>query len=211
MIRLMYMYIIKMAWDFNASLLLFKHIIRMLVAECTVKFCCNRTLGNALSSSKIFLTEIAVKSDPCANFFFSSIPPPAWISRVFDPPSRENFQNPIRRGGGVDFFWNNPITEILRALQLANACDLLENRHMNDVTWGVSYAPDQSGLTSSVIYRYFYNDWDTMWTVVGWCLCSIRGQTHEWCHCVAGVACMIKVHPVSLESFLPVKIFSGRK
>ena len=40
--------------------------------------------------------------------FLSSTPPPAWISRVFDPPSSENFQNPIRRAG-VDFFWNNPL------------------------------------------------------------------------------------------------------
>ena len=27
------------------------------------------------------------------------------------PPSRENFQRAIRRGGGVDFFWNNPISD----------------------------------------------------------------------------------------------------
>ena len=40
--------------------------------------------------------------------FSSSTPPPAWISRVFAPPFRENFQNPIRRGC-VDFFWNNLI------------------------------------------------------------------------------------------------------
>ena len=39
--------------------------------------------------------------------FSSSTPPSAWISSVFDPPSCENFQNPIHRGG-VDFFWNNP-------------------------------------------------------------------------------------------------------
>ena len=38
--------------------------------------------------------------------FPSLILPPAWISRVFDPPSRENFQNPIRRGGG--FFLEQP-------------------------------------------------------------------------------------------------------
>ena len=43
---------------------------------------------------------------PLQKTFLSSTPPPAWISRVLDPPSRENFQNPIRQGG-VDFFWNN--------------------------------------------------------------------------------------------------------
>ena len=45
---------------------------------------------------------------PLQKTFLRSTPPPAWISGVFDPPSRENFQNPIR-WGGVDFFWNNPI------------------------------------------------------------------------------------------------------
>ena len=44
---------------------------------------------------------------PLQKTFSSLIPPPAWISRVFDPPFRENFQNPIR-WGGADFFWNNP-------------------------------------------------------------------------------------------------------
>ena len=40
--------------------------------------------------------------------FLSLDPPPTWISRALDPPSRENFQRAIRRGG-VDFFWNNPL------------------------------------------------------------------------------------------------------
>ena len=48
---------------------------------------------------------------PLQKTFLRSTPPPAWISGVFDPPSRENFQNPIRRGG-VDFFWNNPFFPI---------------------------------------------------------------------------------------------------
>ena len=45
---------------------------------------------------------------PRKKTFSSLTPPPAWISRVFDPPSRKNFQNPVRRGG-ADFFWNNPM------------------------------------------------------------------------------------------------------
>ena len=45
---------------------------------------------------------------PLQKTFSSLTPPPAWISRVFDPPSPKNFQNPIRQGG-VDFFWNNPL------------------------------------------------------------------------------------------------------
>ena len=40
--------------------------------------------------------------------FLRSTPPPAWISGVFDPPSRENFQNPNRRGG-CGFFLEQPI------------------------------------------------------------------------------------------------------
>ena len=44
---------------------------------------------------------------PLQKTFSCSIPPPTWISRVFDPSSCENFQNPISRGG-VDFFRNNP-------------------------------------------------------------------------------------------------------
>ena len=51
--------------------------------------------------------ELSFKMTPAEDFFKFN-PPPAWISRVFDPPSRENFQNPIRRGG-ADFFWNNPM------------------------------------------------------------------------------------------------------
>ena len=44
---------------------------------------------------------------------FSSLPPPppAWISRVFDPPSCENFQNPIRRGK-CGFFLEQPNVKI---------------------------------------------------------------------------------------------------
>ena len=52
--------------------------------------------------------ELSVKMTPAEDFFKFNPPPPAWISRVFDPPSHENFQNPIRRGG-ADFFWNNPM------------------------------------------------------------------------------------------------------
>ena len=52
--------------------------------------------------------ELSIEMTPAEDFFEFNPPPPAWISRVFDPPSRENFQNPIRRGG-VDFFWNNPV------------------------------------------------------------------------------------------------------
>ena len=56
--------------------------------------------------------ELSFKMKPAEDFFKFN-PPPAWISRVFDPPSRENLQNPIRRGG-ADFFWNNPIYRIIK-------------------------------------------------------------------------------------------------
>ena len=43
--------------------------------------------------------------------FLVQTPPPAQISRALNPPSHENFQHAIRRGG-VDFFWNNPILHV---------------------------------------------------------------------------------------------------
>ena len=46
---------------------------------------------------------------PLQKAFSCLNPPLTWIDRVFGHPSRENFQNPISRGGGVDFFWNNPL------------------------------------------------------------------------------------------------------
>ena len=54
-----------------------------------------------------------------------------------------------------------------------------------------------------------YHNWDTACAVIGWCLWSIRVQTHEWRHCVAWLARVIKVHPVILSG----KDFqnSGRK
>ena len=48
--------------------------------------------------------ELSVEITPAEDFLMFN-PPPTWISRVFDPSSCENFQNPISRGG-VDFFWN---------------------------------------------------------------------------------------------------------
>ena len=36
-------------------------------------------------------------------------PPPIWISRAVNAPFREIFQHAFRHGG-VDFFWNDPIT-----------------------------------------------------------------------------------------------------
>ena len=45
--------------------------------------------------------ELSVEITP-AEVFFMVNPPPTWISRVFDPRSCANFQNPISRGS-VDF------------------------------------------------------------------------------------------------------------
>ena len=54
---------------------------------------------------------------PLQKTFSSSTPPPAWISRVLDPPSRENFQNPIRRGG-CGFFLEQPNVIITYFVQM---------------------------------------------------------------------------------------------
>ena len=70
---------------------------------------------------------------PRQKTFSSLTPPPAWISRVFDPPSRKNFQNPIRRGGadffsaGTTHFVRMPYTVPLRRNLTGNV-----NRHRTD-------------------------------------------------------------------------------
>ena len=81
---------------------------------------------HALSSSNFFLTDVKAKRDPCAHFFFGLTPPPppppAWISRVFEPPSHENFHNPIRRwrGGGDYFLRNNLIFKDVTVISMAD-------------------------------------------------------------------------------------------
>ena len=55
--------------------------------------------------------------NPAEDFsYFNPPSPPAWISRVFDPPppSLENFQNPIQRGG-VDFSGTTQYTRMVVA------------------------------------------------------------------------------------------------
>ena len=47
-----------------------------------------------------------VKMTPAGDFFKFN-PPPIWISRVYDPPSHENFQNPISHGV-CGFFLEQP-------------------------------------------------------------------------------------------------------
>ena len=47
--------------------------------------------------------------DPCRRLFQVQPPLPPGFPWSLTPPSCENFQNPICRGG-VDFFWNNPFT-----------------------------------------------------------------------------------------------------
>ena len=109
-------YVHKIAWDFNASFHLFKQIIWMPITECTVKFWCNSTLGNALSSSKIFLIEVVVKSDPCANFFISSTPPlPGFPESLTPTPARISRIPSVVEG--VCGFFLNPF--------LKNACSSL--------------------------------------------------------------------------------------
>ena len=81
----------------------------MPIAECKAKFWCKQTLSNALSSSKIFLTEVMVKINPCANFFQFPLLPANPESLT---PLPWEFQNPIR-WGVVDFFWNNPFCKKL--------------------------------------------------------------------------------------------------
>ena len=43
----------------------------------------------------------------------SSTPPPAWISRVFEPSLPREFLESHLSVGGVDFFWNNPTLQIV--------------------------------------------------------------------------------------------------
>ena len=45
---------------------------------------------------------------PVEDFFKFNPPSRLDFQSLWHPPSRENFQNPIRRRG-VNFFWNNPI------------------------------------------------------------------------------------------------------
>ena len=47
-------------------------------------------------------------------------------------------------------------------------------------------------------HLYLYNNWGTACVVIGWCLWSIRVQTHKWHHWVAWLVHMIKVQPVIL-------------
>ena len=53
--------------------------------------------------------EVEVKKDLRGRIFSFRYPPHARISRAISRPSSENFQFAIRRGGGVYFFWNNPM------------------------------------------------------------------------------------------------------
>ena len=57
--------------------------------------------------------ELSVEMTPAKDFLKFNPPlPPGFPESLTPPPSGENFQNPIRRGG-VDFFWNNPIRYLL--------------------------------------------------------------------------------------------------
>ena len=53
-----------------------------------------------------------------AEDFFKFNPPSSWISRVFDPPSLlpREFPESHQSGGGVDFFWNNPMIPKMRVI-----------------------------------------------------------------------------------------------
>ena len=58
--------------------------------------------------------ELSVEMTLVEDFLKFNLPPPVWISRVFDPPPARIFRSP--RLGGCGFFLEQPIEILLTAL-----------------------------------------------------------------------------------------------
>ena len=90
------------------------YVVRGRQFERIIKFEKAKQCFENLSIEVIETSMKSIKLPPRMYFQVQS-PPPVWISRAGNPPSREIFQHAFRRGG-VDFFWNNPMSVTYRSI-----------------------------------------------------------------------------------------------